>query len=520
MPRLPLKPFWQTSDERTVRLYQGDVLDVLRRMPSGSVQCVVTSPPYWGLRDYGTAEWEGGDENCDHESQRSNQTPASGKGVNKAFRSERYQCQGRLSSMVCFKCGAKRIDEQIGSEPTPEEYIAKMVQVFRQVYKVLRDDGTLWLNMGDSYGGGKAGGGVFESGRTDGRSGDGGRERWAAGHKHKINTQTILKPGNLIGMPWRLALALQADGWILRQDIIWAKPSPMPESVRNRCTKSHEYLFLLAKGNRYYYDADAVREPHTDPSRGYGELESSNPHSGRLDDIQGQQAAFTVGTRQYNPAGRNKRSVWNISSESYAGAHFATFPQKLVEPCILAGTSAHGCCGICSAPWRRVVNRKALKRERPRDYVKRQKMLAAKIRGNVCANTVAGVAVDTLGWEPTCTCNGRFRKRKRVEYSVDDSGKEKRRLVRYQQYVPKIPLEDHPVVPCVVLDPFVGSGTTCCVALTNGRHSIGIDLSEEYLQNNAVPRIRGEILDRPALAYLVKKKSRGVTVGKAVAIYS
>lgn len=246
----------------------GDVSESLRALPAQSVRCVVTSPPYFGLRDYG------------HEG-------------------------------------------QIGLEETPEAFVDRLVGVFREVRRVMTDDGTLWLNIGDSYNANRGASAGFSDGKT-------GR-----GHpKHgKGLTVPLLKNKDLVGVPWRLAFALQADGWYLRQDIIWHKPNPMPESVKDRCTKAHEYLFLLSKSPRYYFDADAINEP-ADPanhrrSAGVRAMApGSTPHGGPAS-----------GERRYST--RNKRDVWsvNVASGKKHGAHFAVFPEALVEPCVLAGSA-------------------------------------------------------------------------------------------------------------------------------------------------------------------------------------
>jgi DNA modification methylase len=256
------------------RILQGDVLTRLGELPDESVQCVVTSPPYWGLRDYG--------------------------------------CAG-----------------QMGLEKTPAEYIAKMTEVFAEVRRVLRPEGTCWVNMGDSYAGGGRGGGA-----------EGCKQRTSIGSLAAVPNQTPegLKPKDLAGMPWRLAFALQEDGWWLRQDIIWSKPNPMPESVTDRCTKAHEYIFLLTKSAKYFYDQDAIRMPFAEETlprslRG----QSSDVSHSRL-----RRRRFACGERVDNAKGANKRSVWEIATEGYAGAHFATFPTKLVEPCIRAGCPPGG----------------------------------------------------------------------------------------------------------------------------------------------------------------------------------
>lgn len=296
----------------------GDCRDTMRKWATAGVkvQTCVTSPPYFGLRDYGH-------------------------------------------------------DGQIGLEQTPDEYISAMVEVFRCVRDVLADDGTLWLNLGDSYG--SVGGNTYA----------GFNERWSdtggAGSKQDATLvgvtdrkiATGLKPKNLLGIPWRVALALQDDGWILRQDIIWHKPNPMPESVRDRCTKAHEYMFLLSKSERYYYDSDAIKEPaapssiarweqDVDGQRGSDRVTGktngpmkavggprSNRDSFKRDNskrsgaIHGQSVGTHRSTRpesEWDTSMRNKRSVWTVATRPYKGAHFATFPPELIEPCILAGS--------------------------------------------------------------------------------------------------------------------------------------------------------------------------------------
>ena len=284
----------------------GDCLELLRGMPDKSVQCCVTSPPYFGLRDYG-------------------------------------------------------VDGQIGLEPTPDEFVQALVAVFREVRRVLRDDGTLWLNIGDSYANG-------------GRKTRGTDDKLA---QRGMNTRPAdpegIKPKDLIGIPWRVAFALQADGWYLRQDIIWNKPNPMPESVRDRCTKSHEYIFLLSKKRKYYFDQDAITEPLTQSSvdrlaqAGWEEQQGSDRVPGKTNGamkavggLRSKRNSFsretkaTAGehgkTAQHRPGrddidydqSRNKRSVWTVATARFKGAHFATFPPDLIRPCILAGSPRGG----------------------------------------------------------------------------------------------------------------------------------------------------------------------------------
>lgn len=460
----PLMPFWATADGETVRLYRGEVRSVLRRLPEKSVQCVVTSPPYWTLRDYATASWKGGDPACDHKTYRGGRGDSSAKQVTNGG-SQYY------TTSPCPKCGAVCVDEQIGSEPTPEQYVETIVSVFREVRRVLRDDGTLWLNLGDNY---TSGGGPRETG-----SSDSGVRR---GDPPSGRAPRSLPAGNMVGIPWRVAFALQADGWILRQDIIWHKPNPMPESVRNRCTKAHEYVFLFSKRQNYFYDAEAIKEKSIQPwNSAKSTLAVGGKGNVKNRHLRETGQRITAGADTYHPDLdqnlSNKRSVWRIASEGYPGAHFATFPKRLIEPCVLAGTSEKGCCEQCGSPYRRVVE--SLGYTKADTDEKTGKGGPHRDQSADMNKTGGGVwQTKTVGWEPTCSC---------------DAG----------------------VVPCVVLDPFVGSGTTCCVALGEGRHSVGIDLSEKYLRDNAIPRIEGELLSRPALAGLTGR-AKVVEVGTKI----
>ena len=361
-------------------ILNGDCRDVLPTLPERSVHCVVASPPYWGLRDYGHAE-------------------------------------------------------QIGLESTPEEYVANMVAVFRKVRRVLRDDGTVWLNLGDSYGNPSAGRNDTDH-MADGRPG-GMSSKHEGTTKHTANT---VKPKDLVGIPWRVAFALQADGWYLRSDIIWSKPNPMPESVTDRPTKSHEYVFLLSKSQRYYFDQEAVREPHTatiGPRRDNGEGDrfvDLGMYSGRVG----------------NPeAGRNIRSVWTIATQPYPGAHFATFPPALVEPCVKAGTSERGVCAECGAPWVRVTKV---------DHEARS--------GNDHADDLKHGAGGTPG-------NGRFRKQQWLERQA---------ATREEKWMRSCAHQGDQSVPATVLDPFGGSGTVGMVAEKLSRGAILIELNPEYVE--------------------------------------
>ena len=333
-----------------MKILQGNALDRLREMESGSMHCCVTSPPYWGLRDYGTAQWDGGDPECDH------RAPDEAGKTNKPTLGQREHA-GRFLGSECWKCGAHRIDQQLGLEKTPEEYVARMVEVFREVRRVLRDDGTLWLNVGDSYArvggseppqtkwqisGAHDGQGVgnikrlrSESmGSSDGEVGRGDRATVRNGSPH-------LKPKDLVGIPWMVAFALRADGWYLRQDIIWSKPNTMPESVKDRCTKSHESLFLLAKSAKYYFNAEAIKEPCVQDERRPTFRGGAYCNNSTFGNEQGGKSTV-VGNVRFDPMRRNKRDVWTVATQPFPEAHFATFPPKLIEPCILAGSPPGG----------------------------------------------------------------------------------------------------------------------------------------------------------------------------------
>jgi DNA modification methylase len=254
----------------TVRILKGDCRDVLLTLPADSVHCVVTSPPYWGLRDYGTGKWDGGDPACEHKQDAA--TLERRFGAKSTLHGTSHQKSAAIARYQC-KCGARRIDSQIGLESTYQEYVDQMVAVFREVRRVLRPDGTLWLNLGDSY-----------AATTKGAGGNGKQDSNAGSimvdRSWKISDG--LKPKDLCGIPWRVAFALQADGWWLRQDIIWSKTAPKPENIRDRCCKSHEYIFLLTKSPRYYFDSVAIAEPTEDGGS------------------------------------RTKRSVWHVSPEPFS----------------------------------------------------------------------------------------------------------------------------------------------------------------------------------------------------------
>ena len=352
----------------------GDVREQLRLIPDETVNCVVTSPPYWGLRDYGQAG-------------------------------------------------------QLGLEATPEAYVQSMVEVFREVRRVMRRDATCWLNLGDIY-----------ASDTKGSGGPSEKQLTNVGSRYETSQRFAhgLKPKDLVGIPWRVAFALQADGWWLRSDIIWSKPNPMPESVTDRPTKAHEYLFLLSKSQTYYYDADAIREK---AEYGFSETVGLTPHE-KYDASAG--TALQSPTRAPNRVipgtggTRNRRTVWEIATKPYTDAHFATYPEELVKPCILAGTSEHGNCSVCGAPWERVTERTPM-------LIDRSERTHDLGRTRSSGTMVEPPKSVTTGWAPTCK-------------------------------------HEAPVVRAIVLDPFLGSGTTAAVAKVAGRDYIGIELNPSYVE--------------------------------------
>lgn len=315
------------------QIFNGDCLDVLKKLPSGIANCCITSPPYYGLRDYGTGIWVGGDPNCNHY----NGTYGSntGVGTHKFMQDNGMPLVGEahLMKKVCTKCGAVRVDKQIGLEETPEQYVERLVEVFREIKRVLTDDGTLWLNIGDTYN--------SSSYRKDEKSSGHGKQGTNKGSYENVVERPKAqncKPKDLIGIPWMLAFALRADGWYLRQDIIWHKPNPMPESVKDRCVKSHEYIFLLSKKKNYYFDYQAIQEDAlstSDPRLGEGRIEYEGKRTENAQEKVQQSFACVYEKR-------SKRDVWTIAPSTISEAHFATFPEKLVEPCILAGCPKGG----------------------------------------------------------------------------------------------------------------------------------------------------------------------------------
>jgi len=526
----------------SVSILPGHVVDQLRDLPNGSVHCVVTSPPYWGLRDYSKCECvtvhlaseslrsQGGNvtlgnagpsspdprterepdpncrkchgtgrddsltvvwdakEGCEHEwsTDRWYTNAGSSTGVDGAAFSEPGEAnaqrikEGRWrKASTCSKCGAWR--GQLGLEPTPDLYVQHIVQVFREVRRILRDDGTLWLNMGDCYSGGGRGTG------GDGPKSPKQTTNLSAYFNGNTTFDSGLKPKDLVGMPWRVAFAFQADGWFLRSDIIWAKLNPMPESVTDRPTKAHEYVFLLTKSARYFYDADAVREPQAESTTAREQYHYPNPIDNPEYDskhAQGDSRRFPIQGRRHTPKGaqreldqlrtpermghgpgwrneedsilgRNLRTVWTIATQPYPEAHFATFPEALIEPCIKAGTSEKGCCVKCGAPWERIVEKKASTmnirvRDAKKGILDVKSGFTGSGRGTGSEEETASYGDEevgytrTIGFRSTCNHTGE-------------------------------------PIPCIVLDPFAGSGTVGAVARGLGRSAVLIEIKQQYV---------------------------------------
>lgn len=359
----------------------GDNRKTLRKLRAESIQTCITSPPYWGLRDYGHSD-------------------------------------------------------QLGQEPTPEEYVHNMVLLFREISRVLREDGTVWLNLGDTY----------ISNPAKGRSGSGKNAQYLGGTSATLQTRAQHKSDipakNLVGIPWRVAFALQADGWYLRQEIIWHKPNAMPEAVRDRCTRNHEHLFLLTRNSRYYFDYYTIQTKATTTSPGGFVTKAASKRKG----------TGLESTKDYIPTGRsNKRTVWTIPTARYPDSHFAVFPEELAETCIRAGSSAMGCCAHCGTPLRRILEDERIA-TRPAHKTKTAGKSSA-VMGNRDPQRHETL-VRHKGWEAGCHCASALE-------------------------TPR---------PCKVLEPFGGSGTTAEVACRLGRDVAICELNPDY-----IPLIRKRI---------------------------
>lgn len=503
-------------------ILNGHALELLRRLPSDSVHCVVTSPPYYGLRLYGTPPvvW-GGDPACAHAWTRTWVPGGNGDGKSARRDKKAQRPRGAGAGDVCEACGAWR--GHLGLEPVHDCgcwvtfaepctvcYVCHIRLIFSEVRRVLRPDGTLWLNLGDSY----------AHYGTGGHGATGGRDKSTlAGELPPAGTAPTtkyvprgLKSKDLIGMPWRIAFALQADGWYLRRDIIWEKPNPMPESVADRPTASHEFLFLMAKQEVYFCDMAAIRVPMTQTSIDRLTQTNLKNQTGGVKDGQigrhrssrrsllntAQKLVRSLDWKEKDEywnlgdpaAGRNRRDVWSVPIEPfsmefctackrpYEGpehsqlvdgkdgkvcvcgrqdawlSHFATFPQGLVEPCVLAGTSERGVCAACGAPWEREEQRPQPPRQTVEEVPRNKRDGGLSSEAGFERIGMTHFAYNkwlkenpsrTVGWKKRCACAG------------------------------------SDTVPAIVLDPFMGSGTSALVALRSGRRYVGLELNPDYL---------------------------------------
>ncbi len=505
------------------QVIEGDCLERMREFPDGYFDCIVTSPPYWGLRDYGTAEWVGGAPNCDHRQatirkrrRLAEAANACDGGNRKAEDRSDADALGLPYRDVCGKCGAVRVDKQLGLEPTPEEYVAHMVAVFREARRVLAPHGVCWVNLGDSY----TSGGRDTHGTRVGYKQQTNRGMSGENDPARAPQPPGLKPKDLCGIPWRVAFALQADGWWLRSDVVWAKGwsfcpdragNPMPESVGDRPVRAHEYVFMLTKtddvlgwchedgrgsstrpepdrvwrdakrgidrpvrnqqkrnskrsswrlvnkwrGQRYWYDALAVREQAAAETVTRLQQNSLDTQEGGYkqelyaEDFPGRKRrdrkpADILKHMRDNDGGqtRSLRDVWAINTRGYAEAHFAVFPEELVEPMIRAGCPPQ-VCAECGKPWVRVVE----KVRKPRGDSMGRRDVGDFDHGQAGSPYMQVIGAETLGWQPTCSCP-----------------------------------PGTPTRPGRVLDPFGGSGTVAVVAMREGRDSVLLELNPTYAE--------------------------------------
>lgn len=464
-----------------VQIYQGNCLEVLALLPEESIQCVVTSPPYWGLRKYeGEQEMVWGDNHCKHQWNISVPPRRSRKSTDIIDLASKEATKpasafNAINTNFCSLCGAWR--GAYGLEPTPEMYVEHTLEFLRAIRRVLRKDGVVFWNIGDSYAG--SGGAHTENQANPGISQSFKRQGVPhygnLGMPERYLAPKGLKSKDLCLIPFRVAIAAQEDGWWVRSVIIWSKPNPMPESVKDRPTESHEYILMLTKSKNYYWDMEAVREAYTKPLNRWGgnSLKRDTSKTAEYKEMLniGYSSAFRVG-RPMRPdeSGRNIRTVWEFPTRPYPEAHFAVFPEELPKRCIMAATSEKGNCSKCGKPWVRVVER--IKRgqarqdtkwapgteygpspkstlDEPRQrggkYLNEEQDRLHHLPGNEWQKWSNNHPPTTLGWKPQCTCDAETK-------------------------------------PAIVLDPFAGAGTVGKVAKSLGRQAILIDLSEKYCE--------------------------------------
>jgi DNA modification methylase len=525
-----------------VVLHHGDALQVLRTLPAESVHCCVTSPPFYGLRDYGTGRWEGGDADCDHDAYQRKRnleaqpsTPGSGSSLG--------TLRDGPPPNVCGRCGARRVDGQIGLEASPEAWVARLVDVFREVRRVLRRDGTLWLEVGDSYASGEIGRNDDDPRNLERRAalyGTGTRKP-GVHERQTRRVRTGTKPKDLIGAPWLLAFALRADGWWLRSDIVWARPNPMPESVTDRPTKSHSYVFLLTKQARYFFDQEAVREPHrwqdeellrTNAQARQGQRlaqrrADGDPTATRTQDSH---KAAMRGERQKgrgqdqnnesefsaSPLGRNIRSVWEVEQETLDPS---LPPEKPRGPDGRRQTKVEGREGSLQHRDGERWPNPAGANMRSVWKIPTQPFAAAHFATfpEELARRCILAGTSERGCCPDCGAPWMREVERGELVGVDRGGNYRSRggdvphnnpMVGHPEYRPGMSYERETIgwrpscfcghergpdgefggggpripIPCTVLDPFVGSGTVPHVARKHGRRAVGIDLNADYLK--------------------------------------
>ena len=436
-------------EDSSIKVYNKSCTN-MSEIPDDSIHCIVTSPPYFGLRTYSGNQdliW-GGDKDCKHEwgelikqiGHHSGETNPGKEGYTK----DANQWSNE-KGVFCIKCGAWQ--GQFGLEPNLELYIEHFVVICREIKRVLRKDGTFWLNLGDSYAGSGSPGGDYRNGK--------GGDDYLRPYNHNGKG---LKPKDLMMIPHRIAIALQDDGWWVRSDIVWHKSNGMPESAEDRPTGTHEYIFLLTKSAHYYFDYIAIQEKAKYDGRkdttikpGGKYIDRNHLSNGtKAESFHVKEAERWVSEINGEPA-RNCRDVWEFPTESSPCKHFAVFPQELAERCIKSGTSDKGCCSKCGAPYKRIVsdfqtkhdgmiNSKYDTKDKLNYSPARMALFRQHLREHGMENKPSS---ETTGWEPTCNCQAE-------------------------------------IVPCVTLDPFSGSGTTAWVSKKLARKSIAYELSEEY----------------------------------------